>query len=142
MDKNGILRIIDANSNRAREGARVVEDIARFILMDDGLAARWKEVRHSVSVISGRLEKNCVSCRDSARDPGRLIHSEGEKARADYRAIARANAKRTQEAVRVLEEFSKLFQPDDGGKFKELRFRVYTLEKDTLSALEKKNGNK
>ncbi len=142
MDNNGILRIIDANSNRAREGARVVEDIARFILMDDGLAARWKQVRHSVSILSGRLEKGCVTCRDSLNDPGRFIDSEGEKTRTDYRAIARANAKRTQEAVRVLEEFSKLLQPDDGGKFKELRFRVYILEKETLSALELKNGNR
>ena len=136
-----VLRIIDANSNRAREGARVVEDIARFILIDEKLAARWKDIRHGISRISGELAKNRVDCRDSAHDPGRRIDSAGENTRADCEAIARANAKRTQEAIRVLEEFSKIYSPEAGARFKELRFEVYTLEQETLAGLELRNNN-
>lgn len=135
MERESLLRIIDANSNRAREGARVVEEIARFVLGDRVLAGRWKSVRHRVSRLSARLEREAVSCRDSESDPGRKIDSEGENERADYRAVARANAKRTQEGIRVLEEFAKLISPGERARFKELRFDVYTLEKDTLDGL-------
>ncbi len=139
MKRESLLRIIDANANRAREGARVAEEIARFVLRDRELAGRWKSVRHSVSGLSARLELEAVDCRDSEGDPGRRLGSEGENKRADYRAVARANAKRAQEGIRVLEEFSKLVSPGVCAGFKELRFEVYTLEKDTLSALDALN---
>lgn len=135
MERESLLRIIDANANRAREGARVAEEIARFVLGDRGLAERWKNVRHRVSELSGRLEAEAVNCRDSEGDPGRRIDSEGENRRADFRAVARANAKRAQEGIRVLEEFAKLVSPGERAGFKELRFEVYTLEKDTLDGL-------
>jgi len=36
-NKKGILRVVDANFNRCKEGLRVVEDIFRFIVEDDKL---------------------------------------------------------------------------------------------------------
>lgn len=140
MERESLLRIIDANSNRAREGARVVEEIARFVLRDRELAGRWKSVRHSVSWLSARLEAEAVDCRDSEGDPGRRIDLDGENKRTDCSAVARANAKRAQEGIRVLEEFSKLISPgEQRAGLKELRFEVYALEKDTLSALDALN---
>ncbi len=137
MDNQGVLRIIDANSNRAREGARVVEDVSRFIIEDHGLAARWKNVRHRVSALSAKLGESPSEARNSEDDPGKKIDSEGEKSRPDFPAVALANAKRSQEAIRVLEEFSKISNPLLSRKFKDLRFEVYTLEKQTLSELKK-----
>ncbi len=137
LDKQGVLRIIDANSNRAREGARVVEDVSRFIIEDHGLALRWKNVRHRVSALSAKLGESPSEARNSEDDPGKKIDSEGEKSRPDFSAVALANAKRSQEAIRVLEEFSKISNPLLSRRFKDLRFEVYTLEKKTLSKLKK-----
>ncbi len=142
MNNQGVVRIIDANSNRAREGARVVEDVSRFIIEDHGLASRWKNVRHRVSALSAKLVESAFEARNSEDDPGRLIDSEGEKFRPDFPAVALANAKRSQEAIRVLEEFSKMSNPLLSRKFKDLRFEVYTLEKQTLAKLEKLNYKK
>ncbi len=44
-----LARILDAAANRAREGLRVVEDYARFVLDDPGLTRRLKEVRHRLA---------------------------------------------------------------------------------------------
>ena len=41
-------RIIDANINRASEGIRVLEDLARFYLEDKDLSKRLKEIRHGI----------------------------------------------------------------------------------------------
>ena len=44
----GIARLIDANGNRAREAARTLEDLSRFVLRDGALAGRLKRLRHAV----------------------------------------------------------------------------------------------
>jgi thiamine-phosphate pyrophosphorylase len=41
-------RLIDANLNRAREGLRVLEDLARFELDDAALSERAKQIRHGI----------------------------------------------------------------------------------------------
>ena len=43
-----IKRIIDVNANRAAEGIRVLEDIARFIIADKSLASSFKKTRHTL----------------------------------------------------------------------------------------------
>ena len=47
----GILRIIDANANRAREGLRVLEEHARFVLADALLTERVKACRHRLRAV-------------------------------------------------------------------------------------------
>ena len=47
--ENNLLRIIDANLNRAREGLRVCEDIARFSLQNKGAAKTLKTIRHGAT---------------------------------------------------------------------------------------------
>jgi thiamine-phosphate pyrophosphorylase len=44
-----LLRIIDAESNRATEGLRVVEDYVRFILNDGHLTELAKQLRHELT---------------------------------------------------------------------------------------------
>jgi thiamine-phosphate pyrophosphorylase len=49
-----------------------------------------------------------------------------------------ANAKRVQEALRVLEEFSKLIKPKAGKKIKEIRFKIYDLEQKIFYVLNRR----
>ncbi|MEM7229676.1 MAG: hypothetical protein AAF432_12765, partial [Planctomycetota bacterium] len=44
-----IRRILDANSNRAREALRVLEDACRFLLDDTTLSTSAKTLRHTLS---------------------------------------------------------------------------------------------
>ena len=41
-------RMLDANGNRAAEGLRVLEDVARFVLDDARLAGIAKDARHAL----------------------------------------------------------------------------------------------
>jgi thiamine-phosphate pyrophosphorylase len=41
-----VLRILDANANRAREALRVIEDYARFALDDERVCGSLKQLRH------------------------------------------------------------------------------------------------
>ena len=131
-----IFRIIDANANRAREGLRVVEEISRFILENGEVTSAWKEARHRISVILSKLPGNSlVKERNSDSDVGKESYLREEGERADHREIALVNARRAEEGVRVLEEFSKLVAPEMGEQFKKLRFEIYSLEKRTLALL-------
>jgi thiamine-phosphate pyrophosphorylase len=121
------LRILDANSNRAREGLRVLEEVARFILNDELLSAQLKQIRHALTAEISRLVPECrelVRARDVEGDVGAeapLV------ARLDVVSILRANMARVGEALRVLEEFSS-----DGAGFQKLRFQTYEIEKQLL----------
>ncbi|MFH1859730.1 MAG: thiamine phosphate synthase [bacterium] len=135
MDK-GLLRIIDANFNRAREGLRVVEELARFELNNKEMSGRLKVIRHS---IAGLIDKAfdsslLISARDSSGDVGLAIHVDTEDCRKGRSGIIKANMKRSQEAIRVLEEFTKLYSSETSQKIKALRYQVYELEQDVLQA--------
>ncbi len=118
------MRIIDVNVNRAVEGVRVVEELARFVLEDTLLTAELKGMRSEIRRVIAKIGE-----REAIADVGRRIYSESEGKRASIIDIFSANAKRVQEALRVLEEFSKIIRPGYGAKFKQLRFRFYDLEK-------------
>ena len=130
MNQQEIYRIIDVNANRAREGLRVVEEATRFVLNDSQFTVCLKELRHRVTgILKSFPAKNLLSARDSRGDVGRKLYQAGEARRDDYREIIRANMVRSQEALRALEEFSKLIDSQIGEKFKSLRFQLYSLEK-------------
>lgn len=134
-----VLRIIDANANRAREGLRVLEDIARFVLDDEPLTARAKACRHQVTQHMQALRTETTALdesRDSEGDVGREGFGGGEAHRGAVQNIVLANARRVQEALRVLEEFSKLSDSNIASLLKDLRYSVYTLEKEILAALD------
>lgn len=132
-----VYRILDANFNRAREGLRVVEEMARFILNDAGLAGRLKSLRHNLRIIVQRTlpegTEKFLGARDSKGDVGLLCQEEKEFDRFNYTGILLANFKRVQEALRVMEEYCKIFS--DGAEFKKIRYEVYDLEKETTGRL-------
>lgn len=123
--RSNIYRIIDVNLNRATEGLRVVEEICRFVLEDPKLSLAVKKLRGQLS----RIIRAELQSRDAAGDVGREPYTKDEGKRADIESVFRANLKRAQEAVRCLEEFSKLIKPAYGKAFKGIRFKLYELEK-------------
>ncbi len=128
-------RVIDANFNRAKEGLRVCEDMARFIIDDRGLTAGYKNVRHQLTAAAAGFGlKGIVRARDVAGDVGRLT-SVSESSRGNVADIFYANTQRVKESLRVLEEFAKLTSSVLAERFKVLRYKVYGLEKKALEQL-------
>lgn len=114
-----LLRILDANFNRAREALRVLEDVARFHFDDAVAQSQLRSLRHRLSRVERAYGPALVAARDSTRDVGREAPT---GRRGDARSIATANFKRAQEALRVLEECGTRGAPA-------LRFALYDLEK-------------
>ena len=131
------LRIIDANLNRIGEGLRVLEDVARLVLDDAALSQRLKDMRHEMVKVDLSLERQFLQARNSEGDVGVDIEATGEERHKDLPATVVANARRVQEALRVLEELAKNpVVPLESDKFKQARFSLYTIEKDLFSKLE------
>jgi thiamine-phosphate pyrophosphorylase len=134
-------RILDASANRAREGLRVVEDYVRFALDDPGLTRRIKEVRHRLAEATRGMDSELlIHSRDTKGDVGTHIMTHSERVRENPRAVLSANFKRTQEALRTLEEYGKLVDVWLAGRFEVLRYDVYTLEKLTMTAVAAQRG--
>ena len=104
-----LARMLDASANRASEGLRVVEDYVRFVLDDAGLTRRLKEVRHRLNkAVAGLGPDLLIGSRDTKGDVGTHIMTHSERVRENPRGVLTANFKRTGEALRSLEEYSKL----------------------------------
>ena len=132
------MRILDANFNRSREGLRVCEEIARFVLEDRALTARLKKARHEVSDSIKKFPvsvSELLASRNVRADVGKKT-SRLEKRRRSASALFLANAERAKESLRVLEETSKLVDSNISERFKKVRFRVYAIEKKALPKLE------
>jgi len=116
--------LLDANVNRVREGLRVLEDISRFILADNNLMECAKNIRHNIKNLLDIPDSLLVLSRTPNEDigRGRIVPK-----RVDLPAVVSANAKRAEEGLRVLEEFSTR-----GDEIKEFRYDLYTLEKNIL----------
>ena len=133
--KKDILRVIDANFNRSREGLRVCEDVARFVWNKPLLTKELKSVRHRRSAILEKepsVAKILRDSRDTACDVGRAPRSKSEMRRCDISDIFSANIERVKESIRVLEEFFKLVDKKNSIEFTKLRFKVYEIEKKAL----------
>lgn len=126
----GIDRIIDANINRAKEGLRVCEEITRFILSSRPLSVEFKKIRHNMDSLCKDIvsKADLIRQRDSLKDVGKNIYV-NELKRKNYRDIFFANIQRLKESIRVLEEFSKLIDKHAAVRFKDIRYKVYELEK-------------
>jgi len=132
----GILRIIDADADRAAEGLRVAEEYARFVLGDESLFVAFKELRHKVRECIAGLGAAVEAFRDSTGDPGREA-PEKEASYASPLDVARANCKRAEEALRAVEEYLKTLEPGKAAEVKALRFSLYGLEQRLYLPLEK-----
>jgi thiamine-phosphate pyrophosphorylase len=129
--QKALLRALDANCNRAREGLRVAEDAARFLFNDPVLLKRLKRLRHAVTLAEKSLFASPSlrsASRDVAKDLGRGTKEKTEKRRSSPEDLMRANLKRSQEALRSLEEFSKLAGSPVSSRFKKIRYECYRLE--------------
>ncbi|MBN1807615.1 MAG: thiamine phosphate synthase [Planctomycetes bacterium] len=128
-------RAIDANANRCREGLRVAEDYARFILDNERLAGALKNLRHSVTAAVREVgsDASIVASRDTESDVGTRITLAPEVRRAGEEDILKSALKRSEEALRVLEEFTKLVSPANALRFQDIRYRLYTVEQELLS---------
>jgi len=139
-DRTDTLRVIDAAANRAHEGFRVVEDFARFILDDSHLTSLLKQCRHDLTECLKSIgERQRLAARDTLSDVGTRLQTARESFRGSPVDVLRANCKRTEEALRTLEEFSKIISPDCGSSLEKIRYRMYTLEKALLTAFRGRN---
>ncbi len=148
-----VFRILDANLNRAREGLRVVEDMARFVLEDKALQKKTKSLRHKLASLflsrptlpspsragkasPGEIDRQTLIDlgRDAATDVGKDSRTISEAHRVTAADFVQANFARIEESVRVLEEFTKLLSGEKSPQLKSLRFDVYTLEKEYVRA--------
>jgi uncharacterized Zn finger protein len=127
-----LFRVIDANLNRLKEGIRVIEDIARYLQNDQPTASRLKTLRHKSRIDDLR---NLLASRDSENDVLRPT-LESEMNRESLQSILVANYKRAQESSRVLEEMYKIVDPTLSENFKQIRYELYTLEKEHLLSSE------
>lgn len=125
-----VMRIIDAELNRASEGLRVVEDYVRFVLDDPFLTERAKTIRHDLATSAAVLsppDRNAA--RDTRQDVGTNISTDSECVRGDAKDVCTASLKRIQQSLRSLEEYGKLFGGEFSERMESLRYRAYTLEK-------------
>jgi thiamine-phosphate pyrophosphorylase len=126
---NSIQRILDANLDRAREGLRIIEEWCRFALNDSQLAGQCKQLRQELA----RWHSTELRlARDTPGDPGTELTHPQEEQRSSIEQLLQANLCRVQEALRVLEEYGKLYKPEMGTVFKQMRYQVYSLESSLL----------
>ena len=107
-------------------------------MADERLTRELKKMRHAVSDCLKKFPvtlAEIVSARDSRGDIGRKP-SRLEKGRKSAKEIFLANMERSKEALRVLEETSKLFDEKISDQLKKIRFRVYSIEKKVIQKLE------
>jgi thiamine-phosphate pyrophosphorylase len=125
-----LCRILDANLDRAREGLRIIEEWCRFGLNSADLAGECKQLRQELAFWH---TAELRSARDTPADPGTELTHPQEEQRSGLQQLLEANFCRVEEALRVLEEYGKVYDPNMGKAFKQMRYRVYTLESDLLA---------
>tara|TARA_B100000579_G_scaffold419308_1_gene417761 strand:- start:399 stop:1436 length:1038 start_codon:yes stop_codon:yes gene_type:complete len=124
-----VARLIDANLNRAKEGLRVLEDWCRFGLDNKDFILKLKGFRHELGLRHHSIYKKA---RSAKTDKGAKISHPSQKDRNSTLDILFANSSRIQEALRVVEEFSRITDPSLSEKASEIRFEIYQIEIDLL----------
>ena len=96
-------RMIDVNVNRASEGVRVLEDLAKFAYQRKSQASQLRELRHRIRKQVGETN---TWARLPNKDMGLTISQELQllDSKISFEAVWHANASRVGEALRVLEE--------------------------------------
>jgi thiamine-phosphate pyrophosphorylase len=125
-----VLRILDANFDRAREGLRIIEEWCRFALNDTAMASECKQMRQELGMWH---TSEIRAARDTAGDIGTTLTHPREEQRTGIEQLLQANLCRVQEALRVLEEYGKLHSSGMSSGCKQMRYRVYTLESNLLA---------
>lgn len=127
---NEILKkyaIIDANINRVSEGLRVVEDWARFYLRDSSQTQKIRQMRHGLWDAVKEYYPEVIKGRDTGED---LLSDSRERGRGQLNDIPKASFNRVKEGLRVLEEMGKVLSSEASYKFKQMRFKIYEVERE------------
>ena len=126
-------RTLDASLNRCSEGIRVVEDIFRFGRDDGGTSKLLKQWRHDFAELVRQVPSHTrLELRDTPHDVGTNIRTKAEFSRASIDDLLVANFSRAKEALRSIEEVSKLLGSvgvNVPALAESLRYRLYTIEK-------------
>lgn len=130
------LRIIDANLNRIGEGLRLLEDMARLLLNNAPLTKQLKAMRHGLEVSDLPLKKQLLQARNAEGDVGMGIEAPEQSKERDLPATVIANTRRVQQSLRVIEEMAKIPGISlDTERFRKARFDLYTIERELISRL-------
>lgn len=127
-----LLRFLDANANRAREGLRVIEDYVRFVLNDRPLQAELKAIRHELTAALAPYLADAILWRDTPGDVGTGNKTASEGTRESFEDLVVAAGKRFGEALRAIEEAVKTDprqpEPETRNPIESLRYRFYDVE--------------
>jgi thiamine-phosphate pyrophosphorylase len=125
--RKSVYRILDASANRAGEGLRTMEEIARFVLDDSALTAEFKSQRHGLAGALKSISRvSLLRARNTGEDVGTGITGTGEYLRANLADVVAAAATRTQQSFRVLEEYTKTIDSSISAELEQVRYRCYT----------------
>jgi thiamine-phosphate pyrophosphorylase len=129
FSESAVYRILDANLDRAREGLRIIEEWCRFGLNSATLSEECKNLRQSLAQWH---TQELRTARNTPGDLGTGLSHPQEEKRTSVSQVLQVNFARLEEALRVLEEYGKLYHPQMGAQCKQMRYRVYTIESQLL----------
>ena len=135
MTRTSLLRILDANTNRALEGLRVAEEIVRFHAKAPPLFAQMRALRHAIARAVRALPispVDLVRARDSRHDIGRRAPASRI---GSLERLLLINFQRAKESLRTLEECARLVAPRHVSALQRLRFRLYAIEQQVVLRL-------
>ncbi len=126
-----ILRVMDANFNRLRDGLRVIEDTIRFVY-ENNLYVEIRNLRRNLYKIIDLGYISQIRSRSVETDKGKNSKQSKHK---NLRSLLMSNFSRCSESLRVLEEYSRLTSPKVTAKIKSVRFKLYKIEKKIVYEL-------
>lgn len=132
LNADSILRLLDANANRAREGLRTTEDYIRFSVGESRWSKRLRSLRHGLTEVVQHVvpQERLVAARRVDRDIGHpaLAEEAHTPVQSSARDVAIRGLKRAEEAIRVLEEYVRGTDIEAARRFSEMRFATYEAE--------------
>ncbi|WP_269617343.1 thiamine phosphate synthase [Prochlorococcus marinus] len=130
---NRIAQLIDANLDRAREGLRVMEDWCRFGLKRSDFSIQIKDWRQQLGIHHHNIYRKA---RLTSNDPAMGISHPLQALRSTPEAVFIANSSRVQEALRVIEEFTRITDPNLCEIASKIRYETYEIEIKVLNTTE------
>ena len=130
---NRIAQLIDANLDRAREGLRVMEDWCRFGLKRSDFSIQIKDWRQQLGVHHHNIYRKA---RLTSNDPAMGVSHPLQQVRTTPESVFIANSSRVQEALRVIEEFTRTTDPRLCEIATKIRYKAYEIELKVLNTSE------
>ena len=131
------LRLLDANLNRVQVALRVIEDVLRFEYSKKDFR-QIKTLRHHFSELAFELREKIsglIDSRDVDSDPGKADMSGAYK---NAFSVLYANLQRAKEGLRAIEEALRLLEKVEyANSASEMRFLIYSLEKEIFAKIER-----